>query len=119
MCVCLTLYTCTQLDREKKTRKEYHDAQTRERRKLDEARIDADPALGKLKLTKEERGQAFEKIINHKEDILDGKSLVEWAREWEADLKQVASKGGDYTVQDEHHVAYAFNTCQPAKRNEV
>jgi hypothetical protein len=91
----------------------------RERRKLDEERIDADPALRKLKLTKEERKQAFEKIIHNKEEILDDKSLVEWAGEWDTALEQVASKGGDYTVQDEHHVAYAFNTCQSAKRNEV
>ena len=91
----------------------------RERRELDEERIDADPALRKLKLTKEERKQAFEKIIHNKEEILDGKSLVEWAEEWEAALEQVKSKGGDYTVQGQHHVAYAFNTCQPPKRNEV
>ena len=117
--MCLTLYTCTQLEREKKTRKEYNDDQTRKRRELDEARIAADPALSKLKLTKEDRGQAFQNIIHHKEDILDGKSLVEWAREWEADLKQVASKGGDYTVQDEKLVVYVYNTCTPAEQNEV
>ena len=111
----LTLHTRTQLAREI----EYRACQNRERRMLDEQRIANDPVLSKLKLTKEDRDQAFERIINGKEEILNGESLVEWSQGWDVDMQQVAANGGDHTVRGERRVIYGFNTCQHKKKKEV